>query len=45
MQLHDNGDYLGPKSMYNSSPKTIITTIKAIILHTSGVQVGKKPDT
>ena len=32
--------YLDPKSMYNHSPKPIITAIKAIILHTFGVQVG-----
>ena len=32
--------YLNPKSMYNNSPKPIITDIKAIILHTFGVQVG-----
>ena len=32
--------YLDPKSMQNNSPKPIITTIKAIILRTLGVQVG-----
>ena len=32
--------YLDPKSRKNHSPKPIITAIKAIILHTFGVQVG-----
>ena len=31
--------YLNPKSMQNNSPKPIITAIKAMILHTFGVQV------
>ena len=31
--------YLNPKSMQNNSPEPIITAIKAIILHTFGVQV------
>ena len=33
------GIYLNPKSMYNNSPKPMIAAIKAIILHTFGVQV------
>ena len=32
--------HLNPKSMQNNSPKPIITAIKAIILHTFGVQEG-----
>ena len=35
---------LNPKSMPNSSPKPIIIAIKAIILHTFGVQVGYRLD-
>ena len=31
--------YLNPKSMQNNSPKPIITAIRAIVLHTFGVQV------
>ena len=31
--------YLNPQSMPNNSPKTIIIAIKAIILHTCGVQL------
>ena len=37
------GDFrvcLNPKSMQNNSPKPKITAIKAILLHTFGVQVG-----
>ena len=39
MESESLGDYLNPKSMQNNSPKPIITAIKAIILHTFGVQV------
>ena len=34
------GVYLNPQSMENNGPQPIITAIKAIMLHTSGVQVG-----
>ena len=34
------GVYLDPKSMQNNSPQPIKTALKAIILHTFGVQVG-----
>ena len=33
------GVYLKPRSMQNDSPKPLIIAIKAIVLHTCGVQV------
>ena len=42
--FHDGLDYLNPQSMQNISPKPIRTAIKAIILHTFGIQVVRVED-
>ena len=47
LNLHIEGlkllnPYLNPNNMQNNGPELIITAIKAIVLHSCGVQVNPK---